>query len=113
MNDRTVSKIVSEVADAVWKHMQPIYMLKPTTEFWRKVEADFRTKWNYPHCIGSIDGKHVTVIKPTGSGSTYFNYKGHHSIVLLATVDAHYRFTTVDVGSMADSVIVMFSGTVH
>jgi len=58
----------------------------------------FETTWNYPNCIGSMDGKHVVLQSPMNSGTEYFNYKSCFSIVLFALVDADYNFLFVDIG---------------
>jgi hypothetical protein len=74
------------------------FQVPKTQEEWSKVAESFGEKWNFPNCIGAIDGKHVKVKCPARSGSYYFNYKGTFSIVLLALVDADYKFIYVDVG---------------
>lgn len=58
----------------------------------------FQENWNYPNCIGAMDGKHIVLQAPMNSGSNYFNYKSFFSIVLFALVDADYNFIFVDVG---------------
>ncbi len=70
-----------------------------TQEDWLKVAGDFERRWNFPHCIGALDGKHVAILPPGNSGSLYYNYKHFFSVVLLAVVDANYKFLYVDIGN--------------
>lgn len=67
-------------------------------EEWLSVSEKFDTLWNFPHCLGSMDGKHVVIQSPVNTGSEFFNYKSFFSIVLFALVDADYNFIFVDVG---------------
>ncbi|KAJ8018792.1 Protein ALP1-like [Holothuria leucospilota] len=80
--------------------MSQIYMRVPqTTEEWLQKAANFENMWNFPHCVGALDSKHVHITAPGNTGSLYFNYKNTFSIVLLALVDANLQFLAIDVGS--------------
>ena len=50
-----------------------------------------------------MDGKHIPIKCPKGDGSTFFNYKGFHSIVLLGLVDSHYEFIFIVTGCQGRS----------
>ena len=70
-----------------------------TQEEWRKIAYDYEQQWNFNHCIGSLDGKHIVIQSPMNSGSEFYNYKQYFSIVLMVLVDANYCFLFVDCGS--------------
>ncbi|KAJ8970996.1 hypothetical protein NQ317_012109 [Molorchus minor] len=94
----TVSNIISETCLAIWECLHDKVLLKPNEEAWKQIASGFEG-WNFPNCLGAIDGKHVIMQAQTNSGSTYYNYKGCHSVVLLALCDASYCFTLVDIGA--------------
>jgi len=74
-------------------------MTVPRKETWRRIAKEFYSGWNFPNLCGSLDGKHIVIQAPAKSGSLFFNYKKTFSIVLVALVDANYRFIAVDIGS--------------
>ena len=94
----TVAGIVGAVSQAIWDCLVEEYMPVPTKQDWRDIAAGFLQRWNFPNCLGSIDGKHVVIQAPSNSGSLFHNYKGTFSIVLLAVVDADCMFRVIDVG---------------
>nr|XP_014278491.1 uncharacterized protein LOC106682256 [Halyomorpha halys] len=85
----TVSCIIYDVCKALWKVLHPIVMPVPEKSSWEKIENDFRTKWNFPNCVGAIGGKHVETFRPDNKNTL--------SMVLLGLSDADYKFITVDV----------------
>ena len=54
---------------------------------------------NFPNCLGTVDGKHIRVIKTEHSGSMFYDYKDFFSVVLMAVADTNYCFVCVDIGS--------------
>ena len=104
----TARKVVRTTCDEIWKVLKPMYMPEKSTEDWITIADQFFQRTNFPNVIGAVDGKHIRIVKPHDSGSSFFNYKKYFSIVLMAWVDAEYKFVCVDIssyGSSSDSSI--------
>lgn len=95
----TVSNVIRETCNQLWLCLKNVVLRQPTQQQWLKIANDFEQQWQFPNCIGALDGKHVVILAPPHSGSSFYNYKGAHSIVLMAICDANYRFVLVDVGA--------------
>ena len=73
-------------------------MPPPTQQRWKQIESEFADRWNFPNCLGALDGKHIVITAPFNSGSLFHNYKGTFSINLMPLVDANYKFIFMDIG---------------
>ncbi|KAG5884245.1 hypothetical protein JTB14_011734 [Gonioctena quinquepunctata] len=72
-----------------------LYFQVPDTKWqWDAIQKGFEFKWNFPHCCGALDRKHIRIKQLLNSTS----YKGTYTIILFAMVDANYCFTFIDVG---------------
>ena len=96
----TISLIVVEVCNAIIEEFRDAMIKCPCTpEEWKEKAEEFGVIWNFWHGLGAVDGKHCGMNSPPESGSLYHNYKGFFSIILMALVDARYRFMWVEIGA--------------
>lgn len=64
-----------------------------------QISKSFLNQWQFPNCVGAIDGKHISIQCSPKSGSQFYSsYKKRFSIILMAACDAKYRFTWMNVG---------------
>nr|CAI5861403.1 unnamed protein product [Callosobruchus analis] len=95
---QTVSRCIGDVCRTLIRELKDEIKLPETANEWRKIAEEFKNRWNFPNCLGAIDGKHIVIQSPLHSGTEFYNYKGTFSVVLMAVVNANYEFTYVDIG---------------
>ncbi|XP_040264712.1 protein ANTAGONIST OF LIKE HETEROCHROMATIN PROTEIN 1-like [Bufo bufo] len=99
MGISTISGVVKDTCRALWEVLHEDFIPHPTTERWLQIADKFMETSQFPNCVGAVDGKHIRIVKPSGSGSEFFNYQKYFSIILMAIADADYRFVAVDIGA--------------
>lgn len=62
-------------------------------------------------CLGALDGKRILMKKPPNSGSTFYDYRGHFNVIMMALVDADCKFCMWMLVLEGEQVIVV-CGTV-
>lgn len=83
LSQSSFRNIIEQVCDALIVEFRSEFMAF-TNENWLAVANEFNYRWNYPNCLGSIDGKHVPIICPPNSGSLFYNYKVRYSFVVIS-----------------------------
>ncbi|XP_064467604.1 uncharacterized protein LOC135378481 [Ornithodoros turicata] len=108
----TAREAIYLTCQVIWDTLSPLYMKPPTEDEWRKIADDYWQRWQFPACVGAVDGKHIQIECPKKSGSPFFNYKKTFSVVLMAVADSRYKFVFIDVGASGCTNVVwrMHSG---
>ena len=57
----TVSNIIHETCQAIWNVLCPVVLKPKMKAEWLAISEDFNEKWQFPNCIGALDGKHITI----------------------------------------------------
>lgn len=57
----TVSKIVAETCEAIWITLKEKVFPEISEDLWIKKAIDFENIWDFPNCIGAIDGRHMVL----------------------------------------------------
>ena len=101
----TVCTIVSEtckvIVDTLWNDTVKKHSPSSYEDFKHSMEK-FGEEWQFPCAFSAVDGSHLPTKCPNGGAQAmkqYFNFKGFYSIVLMALVDAEYRFIWDSVGA--------------
>ena len=84
----TVSYTIKNTCAAIWEALNLEYLPLPTEDMWKNIADGFAAKWNFPNCVGAIDGKHVRIQVITHKCFliTFYNY------VFLGTTEYWIRF---------------------
>lgn len=61
IGDSTVHFILNETLRAIPAILKRIVMPEPDTQTLKNIANGFWSRWNFPHCCGSCDGKHVKI----------------------------------------------------
>jgi len=95
----SIARFVPEVCEAIIDVLTDRVMPPIDVDSLKKTAQEFQQRWNLPHCVGALDGRHCRIIKPPGTGTLYYNYKNFFSVVLFGLADANMRFLWCNVGA--------------
>ena len=71
MGRATVSRVSHETCHTIWDALVDDYLkFTQSVEEWKAISQQFWKSWNFPNCLGAIDGKHIIIQAPNNSGST-------------------------------------------
>lgn len=80
----TVSRVVSDVTDAIVDIAQRFIRWPCEASEKQRIRTGFYCLGGFPNVIGCIDGTHIRIQAPTEDEKSYVNRKSYHSINVMA-----------------------------
>ena len=93
-------EVTKAVVENLWREYFDAYLPSNRNLLLQKIR-EMEEEWQFPHAYSAIDGSHIPLKCPPGGPEAYkefHNFKNFYSIVLMAMVDAIYRFMWASVG---------------
>jgi len=54
-----ISVLVRQTLNAICERLQKVAILESNEEILKQMADGYYRRWHFPHCCGSIDGKHI------------------------------------------------------
>jgi hypothetical protein len=61
MHKSTARLAFYETCAAIWEALREEFVKVPTEDQWRTIADEFNEFWQFPRCLGALDGKHITI----------------------------------------------------
>ncbi|XP_011682609.1 uncharacterized protein LOC105446899 [Strongylocentrotus purpuratus] len=72
----TQQKYCIKVRKAIYESFKDELSIVPSSpDQWQRVSSDFSQRWNFHHCCGALDGKHIEIKKQIRAAATTLNTK--------------------------------------
>ena len=72
LNIASWEDIIRETCDVIWEVLSPMELPEPKARDWKRIADGFYSRWNFPNCLGALDGKHIVMQAPPKSGNQFF-----------------------------------------
>ncbi|CAN8016086.1 unnamed protein product, partial [Ixodes persulcatus] len=95
----TVNVMYKDFCNAIIEKLEGDWLRMVCADDMSAHMREFFAVFGFPQAVGALDGCHFPISLPKEHATVYYNYKGWHSIILLALVDHRYRFRYINLGT--------------
>ena len=106
-NPQIVIDACNAIIENLWTDALGRHFPKSADDFRNKLQ-EMECEWQYKYAFAAIEGSHCPINCLAGGAKSmkqYYNFKKFNSVVLLALVDAHYRFIWASIGARGNTHI--------